>query len=70
MLFRSAGVKNGLPFSSAASSKVYGLALVAAPDANDVAQDVIFARWYLSGGNVVTKTANQEIGVQWPIEFL
>lgn len=64
----TAGV-HGLPFSSAANSKVYAAALVAAPDFGDPTKDAIFARTMFTEENQVTKEASSQIGITWDIAF-
>lgn len=51
------------------SSKVFGAALVAAPNFNDRTKDVIFARTVFLPQNQVTKEASSQIGLTWEIAF-
>jgi hypothetical protein len=44
-------------------SKVYGVALVAAPDVDDASQDVVFSRSY--NFTEKTKQVNEEISIAW-----
>jgi hypothetical protein len=60
---------HGKTFSDTVSSKVFGLALVAAPAWNDRTKDLIFARKYYSSGSMVTKQASSQIGVSWAERF-
>ncbi len=65
----SAGV-NGLTFSNAAGSRIYGGALVAMLDEQDPSQDIVFARWYFSeSGKQLEKLANAQIGIKWKSVF-
>jgi hypothetical protein len=54
-----------LPFNT--NSVVYGAALVAMPDLNDVSQDVVFSRVYTEIGSI-QKEVGHEIGVTWTIQ--
>lgn len=57
---------NGKPFSNAANSKVYGGALIAAPDPDDATQDLIFARLYYAAVDQIIKPATSaQVGMQW-----
>ena len=56
-------------FSDTVNSKVYGLALVAAPVWNDRTQDLIFARKYYATADQVMKQASSQIGVSWVEKF-
>lgn len=64
---RSVGTegRHGKEFSASASSKVYGGALVAAPDAADPSQDLILARIYLSASQQKLKNDSSQIGIDW-----
>lgn len=64
----SVGV-NGLPFSDAVNSKIYGLAIIAAPDWNDPSQDLVFARGYYQESQQKLKSAGTQIGVSWQHTF-
>lgn len=64
----SVGV-HGKTFSSAANSKVFGLALVAMPKWEDRTKDLIFAREYYPTANQVLKQASSQIGVSWTEQF-
>lgn len=57
--------RGGHVFSNAATppSKIYGVALVCAPDANDASQDIVFSRSY--NFTAKTKQANEEISIGW-----
>lgn len=57
----------GKPFTAAALSTVYGLALVSAIDANDRAQDLVYARTY--DITPEAKDDNHQMHVTWPIHF-
>lgn len=60
---------HGKTFSDTVNSKIYGVALVAAPVWSDRTQDVIFARKYYTSGNIVAKQASSQIGVSWVERF-
>jgi hypothetical protein len=60
---------HGKTFSDSVSSKVYGLALVAAPVWGDRTQDLVFARKYYATGDQVMKQASSQIGVSWTERF-
>lgn len=61
---------NGLAFSNAAGSRVYGGALVAMLDEQDPSKDIVFARWYFSdAGTQLEKLANAQIGIKWKSIF-
>jgi|688.fasta_scaffold23418_2 hypothetical protein len=64
----STGV-HGKAFSPAHNSKVYAVALVAAPVFSDRTKDAVFARTVLASGNQVAKTASSQIGITWDISF-
>lgn len=70
-LAQTSGVQgvHGKTFSDSVSSKVCGLALVAAPIWSDRTNDLIFARKYYSSGSMVTKQASSQIGVSWTERF-
>lgn len=55
--------EHSVPFSAGSNSKVYGAALIAAPDLNDPTQDVIMSRVYFTA---VAK-GDSQIGIQWQI---
>ena len=58
--------RGGHEFSSSASpvaTKVYGVALVAAPDPDDASQDIVFSRSY--NFKAKTKYVNEEISIAW-----
>jgi len=63
----TAGEGGGVTFSEAAGSKVYGAALVAAPDLNDKTKDVIMSRVYFSSS---LSKGPAQVGIQWEIECL
>src|ERR1035437_7283048 len=60
-----AGAKNALAFNT--SSVVYGAALVAIPELDDISQDVVFSRVYTEIGSI-QKATGHEIGVTWTIQ--
>lgn len=59
---------NGTAFSQAAGSTVYGGALIASPTGN-IADDIIFARFYASSPNWVAKLNSTQIGIKWNVVF-
>lgn len=62
----------GKPFSQAASSWVYGAALVAAPAPSDQSQDVVFSRLYigdLGWTSAIDKQDGKQVGLTWAIQF-
>lgn len=61
--------ENGLAFSNAVNSKVFGLALVSVPDTADKTKDVIITRGYYSTANQKLKEASAQIGVTWELTF-
>ena len=60
---------NGLTYSNGANSKVYGLALVAAPVDADKTQDVLICRAYFEVADQKLKAASGENGLSWAIVF-
>jgi hypothetical protein len=60
---------HGRPFSDGVYSTVFGVALAAAPAANDPSQDVLFARSYYQAGDQVPKVPSGQIGIQYPMTF-
>lgn len=60
---------NGLPFSEAAGSTVYGGALVASPTPADPTADRIFARTYWVD-RLFPKHDGRQIGVQWTVRIV
>lgn len=50
---------NGVSFSATDKSKIYGVALVAAPVRDDPTQDVVFAREYFRGNKQLSVIDNQ-----------
>lgn len=62
----------GKAFSQAASSYVFGAALVAAPDPADQSKDVVFSRVYigdLGWASAIDKQNGKQIGLTWTIRF-
>lgn len=57
----------GHVFSAAETSKVYGVALVAAPDPNDSSQDLVFSRSY--DFTPKQKQIDEEISIIWSHVF-
>jgi hypothetical protein len=60
---------HGKTFSTAANSKVFGLALVATPKWADRTRDLIFAREYYPTAQQVLKQTSSQIGVSWTEQF-
>lgn len=63
---------NGKAFSQAASSWVYGAALVASPEPSDQSRDVIFSRLYigdLGWTTAIDKQAGKQVGLTWATQF-
>ena len=56
--------EHSVPFSAGSNSKVYGAALLAAPDLNDPTKDIIMSRTYF--GTAVAKSDSQ-VGIQWQV---
>jgi hypothetical protein len=60
------------PFSEAASSFIFGAALVAAPDPADQSKDIVFSRVYigeLGWTTAIDKQNGKQVGVTWTIRF-
>jgi hypothetical protein len=57
-------------FRASSNSRVYAVALVAAPVMSDRSKDVVFARTVFAENNQVTKEASSQIGITWDIAFL
>lgn len=64
----SVGV-HGKTFSTAANSKVFGLALVSMPKWEDRTKDLVFAREYYPTAQQVLKQTSSQIGVSWTEQF-
>ena len=60
---------HGLPFSTAANSKVYGAALVATPDAGDASRDLVMSRTYYEADEQMLKLATSQLGNEWELNF-
>ena len=60
---------HGKPFLHTAISKVYGGALVAAPDPNDPSQDIVYDRFYFSTIEHAIKLDGQQITVSRSLVF-
>ena len=61
---------NGLPFSAAVNSKIYGLGLAASPDYDDPSQDVLISRAYYAAAGQQVKPATGQVVVSWRMKFL
>lgn len=58
---------HGKTFSDSVNSKVFGGALVAAPDPDDSSRDLIISRFYLADAKQIVKLASNQIGFGWPL---
>jgi stage V sporulation protein SpoVS len=56
-------------FSDSVNSKIYGAALVVAPDFSDSSQDIVFARAYFAEADQTLKQASSQVGVTWELPF-
>jgi len=65
----SAG-ENGVGFSNALNSTVFGVALVAAPDDSDKSKDVIVARGYYAVANQLKKPSGGQLTIGWELDFI
>jgi len=63
-----AGV-NGVPFTVGVTSKLFGAALIAAPDWDDPTQDLVFARAYAPSGLQVVVPLGSQIVTTWDVTF-
>lgn len=63
------GFKQGLTFSDAAGSIVYGAALVAIRDQGDQSRDIIFNRLYLPADEQLPKLLGKQISLQMRLQF-
>lgn len=61
--------ENGVAFSNAVNSKVFGIALVSVPTEADKTKDVLITRGYFAVSDQKVKDASAQIGVTWEIEF-
>ena len=59
----------GRPFLEGNNSKVYGLALVSAPDWTDRSRDILIQRAYYSAGGEQVLKVGSNFSVQYPITF-
>ena len=66
---RSAGLAgvHGKPFSFSSNSVIYGLSLVAMPDAADATQDLLFSSFYFESADQQQKLESSQIGLEWTI---
>ena len=67
VLVTSTESETDLPFSSELNSRIYGFALVSAPDPADPTKDVVFSREYLTGNKQLTATENQTLCVSFQV---
>lgn len=58
---------HGKTFSDAVNSKVFGGALVSAPEPGDSSQDLVISRFYLAESKQIVKLATNQIGFGWPL---
>jgi hypothetical protein len=58
---------HGKTYSDGVNSKVYGIALVAIPDAGDRTQDIVFGRLYFSAANQQVKLSTSQIGCEYSV---
>ncbi len=64
----STGV-NGLAFSNAENSRVYGVALVATPVGGDPSQDILITRGYFDAADQMVKPPTGQVHAGWRVEF-
>lgn len=64
----SVGV-HGKTFSDGVQSRVYGFAVVATPEFADAAQDLVYARLYLSSGSQQIKLPSSQVGATYVTSF-
>jgi hypothetical protein len=57
----------GVTFSNAANSKVFGAALVAMPVAADYTQDRVFSRFYFDTADQIAKLTSNQVGIEWAV---
>jgi len=60
---------NGVTFSNALNSKIFGIALVAAPDSGDMTKDILIARGYYTVANQLIVPAAGQVHVSATLEF-
>lgn len=60
---------HGKTFSDSVNSKVFGGALVAAPDPDDSSRDLVLCRFYLNTSKQVVKLASSQVGLRWPLKI-
>lgn len=61
--------QNGVAFSNAVNSKVFGVGLIAAPEEADSTKDVLISRGYYAVPNQTVKAASAQIGISWTLTF-
>lgn len=59
---------HGKPFGGAATSRIYGAALVAIPFPNDRSRDLLFSRYYWDAAEQLVKAESKQISVLWDLE--
>lgn len=65
----STGV-HGLPYSNAANSKIYGIAVAAGPVPSDHTQDVVWGRSYYAGGDQFVVPSAGAVQVTYNLTFM
>jgi hypothetical protein len=61
---------HGKTYSDSVNSKVFGAALIVAPDWDDASKDIVVARTYLDPADQVPKIASGQVGMSWELFFL
>jgi len=61
---------NGATFSNALNSKIYGIALVSAPDSGDPTKDIVIARGYYDVADQLVKPSAGQVHVSAEVEFV
>lgn len=65
----SSGV-HGKSFSNGSNSKLFGAALIVAPDWGDPTQDIICNRAYVEEGEQIVKPSSFQLSASWELSFL
>jgi hypothetical protein len=60
---------NGVTFSDAVRSKVFGISLVATPNYADHTADIILSRGYFNVSDQQLKQTGSQVGIRWAIAF-
>lgn len=61
--------KNGVDFSNASNSKIFGIALVASPNADDATSDVLVARGYFAENEQRVIASGGQLSTTWELAF-